>query len=123
MPTRRKATVKKQHVINTPHSAPSAESETDQEEAPTKPKHFKKTAQDQIQRSYKKIVATLAKEAQKGSVRHTKMLFDLGGVKEEVDAAKPKRKKEPSLGRLLLKEVETMKRSQTKLPNDDNETI
>jgi uncharacterized membrane-anchored protein YhcB (DUF1043 family) len=120
MPTRRKPTAKKQDVIEV---SPSETKSHADEQTPTKPKHFKKTAQDQIQKSYKKIVETLAEEAQKGSVRHTKMLFDLGGVKEEVEAIKSKRKKSPSLGKLLLQEVETMKRSRAKLPDSKADTI
>lgn len=82
------------------------------EEKPTKPSHFRKRAQEEIGKHYPSIVRTLAENATKGSVLHTKLLFDLGGVKEEVrDAAKAKRpRRPPSLGKILLAEVEAMKR-------------
>lgn len=108
MPTRKKSSSNKQAVAS-PQNIES-------EETPTKPKHFKKEAQDQIGKSYKKIVEKLAEEAEKGSVRHTKVLFDLGGVKEELEAVKPKRRKRASLGQLLLKEVETMKNNKAPKP-------
>lgn len=54
------------------------------EEKPTKPRHFRKRAQEEIGKNYPSIVRRLAEEATQGSVLHTKLLFDLGGVKEEV---------------------------------------
>ncbi|HVW77844.1 MAG TPA: hypothetical protein VHB45_09530 [Alloacidobacterium sp.] len=60
------------------------------------------------------IVKKLAKEASQGSVQHTKLLFDLGDVKGEIKAASSQRrkKKEPSLGKLLLQEAEKYRREQ-----------
>src|ERR1700722_10810041 len=73
------------------------------EEKSTKPKQFRKAAQEEIGKTYKKIVQTLATEAIGGSVPHTKLLFDLGGVKDEVRAAgSSKRRRPPSLGKILL---------------------
>ncbi len=80
---------------------------------PTKPKHFRKTAQEEIGKEYTNIVQTLAKNAAEGSVPHTKLLFDLGGVKEEVRASASTRRRRPrSLGQILLKEAEKLKRNQ-----------
>ncbi|WP_158752279.1 hypothetical protein [Acidobacterium sp. S8] len=74
----------------------------------TKPRHFRKTAQTAIGEKYEAIVEKLADHASQGSVQHTKLLFDLGGVKEEVRAsASPKRRRNaPSLGKMLLAAVE-----------------
>jgi hypothetical protein len=80
----------------------------------TKPRHFRKKAQEEIGKKYGEIVEKLAEEATKGSVQHTKLLFDLGGVKEEVEASTLKRRRPPSLGKLLLKEAEAMKRNKEK---------
>jgi len=80
----------------------------------TKPRHFRKKAQEEIGKNYKEIVAKLATEATRGSVQHTKLLFDLGGVKEQVKASYPKRRRPPSLGQILLKEAEAMKRRKEK---------
>jgi hypothetical protein len=78
---------------------------------PTKLKHVRKTAQEEIGKRYTHILQTLAKEAAKGSVQHTKLLFDLGGVNEEVQASATARKRRPrSLGEILLKEAEAIKR-------------
>ena len=79
---------------------------------PTKPRHFRKRAQEEIGKNYPSIVRRLAEEATQGSVMHTKLLFDLGGVKEEVrDAGKGKRpRRPPSLGKILPDEVAAMKR-------------
>jgi hypothetical protein len=53
----------------------------------------------------------MAKQAAEGSVQHTRLLFDLGGVKEEVRASSNgRRRKAPSLGAILLKEVKELKR-------------
>lgn len=112
MPTKRKSKSDKQQIAET--TTKIKDDQQPAKETLTKPKHFKKTAQDQIEKSYKKIVATLADEAQKGSVRHTKLLFDLGGVQKEVEAIATKRGRGPSLGKLLLKEVETMRQSKSK---------
>lgn len=77
-----------------------------------KPKHYRKKAQEEIGKSYTAIVQTLATKAAGGSVQHTKLLFDLGGVKEEVRAsATARRRRPPSLGEILLKEAEELKRN------------
>jgi hypothetical protein len=87
----------------------------------TKPRHFRKTAQETIGENYKTIVEELAKAASKGSVQHTRLLFDLGDVKEEVRAsAKTKRRrKAPSLSKMLMDEV--MKRRKEQSANKDAE--
>ncbi len=101
------------------HTGPEEDAATSKEKA-TKPKQFRKAAQDEIGKTYKQIVKTLATEAVGGSVQHTKLLFDLGGVKEEVRAASSRRRKPPSLGKLLLDEAAAMKRSkETDIQSDD----
>src|SRR5215475_4741608 len=67
-----------------------------------KPRHYRKAAREEIEKTYKTIVAKLATEATNGSVRHTKLLFDLGGVQEEAEATSSKRRRSPSLGKILL---------------------
>jgi hypothetical protein len=91
------------------------------EGVPIKPKHYRKVAREEIEKTYKTIVATLAEEATKGSVRHTKLLFDLGGVQEEVQSTASRRRRPPSLGRLLLKEAEAMRREKEQAASDSNE--
>ena len=78
---------------------------------PVKARNFRKTAQVEIERSYQKILGKLTEEAASGSLQHTKLLFDLGGVKEEVaEASKRKKKASPSLGKILIKEAERMRK-------------
>lgn len=101
-------------TVSAPVETDSGAEETEQE--PVKPQHFRKQAQKEIGKKYQKIVQELAKKAAGGSVPHTKLLFDLGAVKEEVRAATPgKRRRRPSsLGKLLLDEVAKMKREKEK---------
>jgi hypothetical protein len=68
-------------------------------------KNFRKEAKSTVEDSYKTILKSLTEKACVGSLQHTKMLFDLGGVKEELEEAAKERKLGPSLGRLLLKEA------------------
>jgi hypothetical protein len=89
---------------------------------PTKPKQYRKTAQEVIGKQYRGIVAKLATEAKKGSITHAKLLFDLGGVQEEVKATSPRRRRRPpSLGELLLKDVEELNRNKEVTTDSDNE--
>jgi hypothetical protein len=81
---------------------------------PTKPRHFRKKAQEEIGKKYGGIVEKLAEKATEGSVQHTKLLFELGGVREQVEVSSPKRRRSPSLGKFLLKEAEALKRSREK---------
>ena len=81
---------------------------------PTKPRNFRKKAQEEIGKKYEGIVEKLAEKATEGSVQHTKLLFELGGVREQVQVSSPKRRRSPSLGKLLLKEAEALKRSKEK---------
>lgn len=91
------------------------------DEKPTKPRQFRKKAQEEIGKKYGGIVEKLAEMATGGSVQHTKLLFELGGVKEQVQALSQKRRKPPSLGEILLKEAEAMKRGKTKAVEDSSE--
>lgn len=80
----------------------------------TRPRQYRKKAQEAIGENYTSIVSKLAEEASTGSVQHTKLLFELGDVKGEVKAASSQRrkKKEPSLGKLLMQEAEKHRREQ-----------
>jgi hypothetical protein len=82
---------------------------------PTKPRHFRKKAQEEIGRKYEGIVEKLAEKATQGSVQHTKLLFELGGVKEQVQASSQRKRRALSLGEILLKEAEAMKRDKEKV--------
>ena len=82
---------------------------------PTKPRHFRKKAQEEIGKKYEGIVEKLAEKATQGSVQHTKLLFELGGVKEQVQASSQRKRRAPSLGEILLKEAEAMKRDKEKV--------
>jgi hypothetical protein len=70
-----------------------------------KAKHFRKAAKNKVESHYEIILESLAEKACAGSIQHARMLFDLGGVKDELDEASKERRLGPSLGRLLLKEA------------------
>ena len=98
--------------VTPPEKLEAGEAVPDSERKSVKPRHFRKKAQEEIGKSYAAIVQKLADEAAKGSVQHTKLLFDLGGVKEEVEASATGRRRRPrSLGEILLKEAEALKRN------------
>jgi hypothetical protein len=78
--------------------------------AKVKAKYFRKEAKSRVEDSYRTILTSLTEKACGGSLQHTKMLFDLGGVKEELEEAAKERKLGPSLGRLLLKEAANFRR-------------
>jgi hypothetical protein len=114
MATRRLNQACEKTVTELEQPEPGTEAKTPRKQR-TKPKHFRKTVQDAIGENYIDIVETLASKAVQGSVQHTKLLFDLGGVDDEVQAAAtPRRRRPPSLGRILLAEVEAMKRNKEK---------
>jgi hypothetical protein len=96
-------------AISTEHIEPGNDTQATNNK-PIKPRNFRNTAQKEIGKKYTKIVQKLADEAVNGSVQHTKLLFDLGGVKEEVQASSSRRRRPPSLGKILLDEVKAMKR-------------
>jgi hypothetical protein len=113
MATNRTEKTNTQQGSNPEHIEADKDPSTDKKKS-TKPRHFRKTAQAAIGQNYELIVAKFAEEARNGSVQHTKLLFDLGGVKEEVSAASSKRRKAPSLGKLLLAEAKAMRRNKDK---------
>ena len=85
--------------VTPPEKLEAGEAVPDSGRKSVKPRHFRKKAQEEIGKSYAAIVQKLADEAAKGSVQHTKLLFDLGGVKEEVEASATGRRRRPrSLG-------------------------
>lgn len=98
--------------VTTPEKYEADERMPDSGRKPVKPRQFRKKAQEEIGKSYTAIIQALANEAASGSVPHTKLLFDLGGVKEEVQAsATGRRRRPPSLGEILLKEAEELKKN------------
>jgi hypothetical protein len=111
MATKKADTTRKQPAISPIQVKPEQTKNADQGK-PTKPRHFRKKAQEEIGKKYGGIVEKLAEKATEGSVQHTKLLFELGGVREQVSS--PKRRRSPSLGKLLLKEAEALKRSKEK---------
>lgn len=113
MATKKPDKTRKQPAVSMTQVEPEQANKGDQGK-PTKPRHFRKKAQEEIGRKYGGIVEKLAEKATEGSVQHTKLLFELGGVREQVQALSPKRRRAPSLGKILLKEAEALKRSKEK---------
>ncbi len=56
-------------------------------------RNFRCHAKNQISGAFSEIVHTLIEEAKSGSVNHTKLLFDIGGVKDH-----PKHKQKDEAG-------------------------
>lgn len=112
----RKETGKTNEAEATPASTEAEKDKQEPRQQAVKAKHFRKKAQEEIGKNFHSIVKKLAKKAAGGSVPHTRLLFDLGGVKEEVSAAAPKKRQRrpPSLGKLLLDEVAKKKREKEK---------
>ena len=71
----------------------------------TTAKQFRKKAKRQIEENYEAILDSLVGKSIDGSIQHARLLFDLGGVKEELEESSKERKLGPSLGRLLLKDA------------------
>jgi hypothetical protein len=67
-------------------------------------KNYKRHAKREISVAFPTIVKTLVEQAKKGSLTHTKFLFDIGGVKDK-PLSQEKREREPSLSEMLLEEV------------------
>ena len=67
-------------------------------------RNYRRHAKSEIAKSFVAICEALVTKAKKGSIGHTRLLFDVGGVKE--DANKQGKPRELSLGALLLKELE-----------------
>jgi hypothetical protein len=66
-------------------------------------------AKKEIFGAFPEIVHTLIEEAKGGSVNHTKLLFDLGGVKEQAKAGSKRKGKaaaSASLADLLMQELD-----------------
>lgn len=67
--------------------------------------NYRKFTKQKIAESFPEIVGGLVSRAKKGQLGHTRLLFDLGGVKDDLKRG-ASRRREPSLGKLLLEEVE-----------------
>lgn len=68
-------------------------------------RNYRKFTKEKIAESFPEIVGGLVSRAKKGQLGHTRLLFDLGGVKDDLKRG-ASRRREPSLGKLLLEEVE-----------------
>jgi hypothetical protein len=78
--------VKTKREPKTPAGA-GAETSTEEGRNPARKKrvcNFKRHAKNEISGAFPEIVHTLIEEAKGGSVNHTRLLFDLGGVKDQV---------------------------------------
>lgn len=64
--------------------------------------NFKKHAKSEISGAFPDIVHTLIEEAKGGSLNHTKLLFDLGGVKEQVKEEMKHKNIPPSFVKVLM---------------------
>ena len=106
-------------AAETPESTANAAMNAMAECKPVRPKHYRKAAQKAIETNYSAIVSKLVEKAASGSVQHTKLLFDLGRVQEEVEAHSPRRRKSRSLGEILLKEAEKLRRQNEEVADDN----
>jgi len=83
-------------------------------EAPVKARHFRKKAKEEIEKNYAGIVKKLGEEARSGSIAHAKVLFELGDMDHEIESTRPKKRRGPSLAKLLIQEAQRAKREQEK---------
>jgi hypothetical protein len=67
-------------------------------------RNYRRHTKKLISESFSDIMKNMAKDSIAGSLAHTKYLFDIGGVKEDIQR-KAGGKGEPSLAELLLAEV------------------
>jgi len=86
-------------------------------------KNFKRHTSKVISEEFSDIVETMANKSKAGSLAHTKYLFEIGGVKEEIQR-QGQGKGEPSLADLLLAEVRRQRsadaaRASEKAADDD----
>jgi hypothetical protein len=72
-------------------------------------RNFRSYAKRRVSEDFPKIVDAMSKKSIEGSLAHTKYLFEIGGVKEEIESQTGD-KHEPSLSELLIGEI---KRRQT----------
>lgn len=102
MSARKRSTAKPGQLDHTAEKV--QESGKDSVRVNTRVRNYRRHAKSEIAKSFREICQALVEEAKRGSIGHTKLLFDVGGVKE--DANKEGKKRELSLGALLLKELE-----------------
>jgi hypothetical protein len=74
--------------------------------------NFQSLAKEAVSRKFAKIMKTMAKKSEEGSLSHTKYLFEIGGVKEEIQRKDPN-DAEPSLADLLLTEMRRQRSGET----------
>ncbi|AXC13595.1 hypothetical protein ACPOL_4320 [Acidisarcina polymorpha] len=67
-------------------------------------RNYRRHTKGVISGRFAKIMVRMAEASEKGSLPHTKYLFDIGGVKEDIHRQK-RGKAEPSLADLLLAEI------------------
>lgn len=110
----------KQTIAN---KSPELQPEVDQKEKPAprvKARQFRKTAKNEIEKNYQKIVEKLSEKASDGSIQHTKLLFGLGGIEEKAEKTAPRRRRGPSLGKLLLEGAERARREALQTADNAN---
>ncbi len=67
-------------------------------------RNYRRHAKGVIAENFVTIMTTMAEKSNEGSLSHTKYLFEIGGVKEDIQR-QGQGKPEPSLAELLLAEV------------------
>jgi hypothetical protein len=95
-----------------PVRASSVSDEVQAHAVKDKPVHnYQSHAKKVVSGNFANIMQTLAEKSAKGSLSHTKYLFEIGGVKEDIQR-QGQGKGEPSLADLLLAEMRKQKPSE-----------
>lgn len=71
---------------------------------PVRVRNFKGHTQKHLSESFSEILEAHLGEAKKGSIKHTEWLFEVGGVKDEINGTK-KKSGDSSLASLLMVEL------------------
>jgi hypothetical protein len=74
-------------------------------------RNYQRHTKTLIAQGFSEIMEAMAQRSIEGSLAHTKFLFEIGGVKEDIER-KSKDKREPSLATLLLAEVRRRNKAQ-----------
>ena len=73
-------------------------------------RNYKRHTTKLLSEEFPDIMQTLANKSKEGSLSHTKYLFEIGGVKEDIE--RQGQAGEPSLAELLLEEVRKRQRAE-----------
>ena len=82
-------------------------------------RNYKRHTTKLLSEEFPEIMQTLANKSKEGSLSHTKYLFEIGGVKEDIE--RQGQVGEPSLAELLLAEVRKRQATREKPPAEDAE--